>query len=518
MTGLTTVAQEALSEIRQKSKNKLYLRDPEAWYWDVLGGKWWSKQREIVHSVTNPEKAQTMTLVKSCNGVGKDLPLDTPLPTPTGWTTMGEVQPGDLLLDEQGNPTRVVTKSEVFHNPLYRVTFDDGAEVVASGTHEWDTIDFRTAKNNREKRGVTDWRDHWDLAQTRTTDEIRRTLSAKNGQQVARNHIIPTNRPLQLPEADLPVDPYVLGYWLGDGSSADTSVWVFQEQDHVVQEFASRGVELTPRLCDSNLFTFARQGFRDKFRDLGVWNNKHIPRSYLRASETQRRDLLRGIMDSDGFRQSKFGAGINLHNEKLSLGVAELIRTLGWRASFRTEPSRLNGREVGVRHRIYFTPDQDPFSKWNPKSFSPNQKGQTTIRTMRTIVSVEPTETVPTQCVSVDSPRNLFLATERFIPTHNTKLAADIATYYLATHDPFEINIIATAPVFSQITTGLFRYISENYSIAQAKGFTFPGRFVADPAIKIPRPGEGLDHSAIQGRRPADNNLISSFQGIHNRL
>lgn len=99
-----------------------------------------------------------------------------------------------------------------------------------------------------------------------------------------------------------------------------------------------------------------------------------------------------------------------------------------------------------------------------------------------------------------------------------TKLAADIGTYYLATQDPFETSIIATAPVFSQITTGLFRYISENYSVARKKGFNLPGRFVADPAIKVPRAEGGLDHTLMQGRRPADNNLISSFQGIHNRL
>lgn len=99
-----------------------------------------------------------------------------------------------------------------------------------------------------------------------------------------------------------------------------------------------------------------------------------------------------------------------------------------------------------------------------------------------------------------------------------TKLAADIATYYLATHDPYETNIIATAPVFSQITTGLFRYVSENYSEAAARELKLPGRFVADPAIKVPRPDGGLDHSVMQGRRPADNNLISSFQGIHNKL
>lgn len=517
-TGFTGVAEEVLTELRRKSKLALYRRDPEAWMADVLDGYWWSKQKEIAWSVVDPNKPQTMTIVKSCNGIGKDLPLDTPLPTPTGWTTMGEVRPGDLLLDEQGNPTRVITKSEVFHNPLYQITFDDGTQVVASGTHEWDTIDFRTAKNNRIRLAVSDWRDHWNLAKTRTTEEIRATLKARNGKQVANNHIIPTNRPLHLPEADLPVDPYILGYWLGDGSSADTNVWVFQDSAQVEREFSTRGVELTPRPSDPNCFTFARQGFRDKFRHLGVLNNKHIPPRYLRASETQRLELLRGIMDSDGFRQGKFGAGIDLHNEELSRGVSELVRTLGWKASFKASPSKLYGREVGTRFRIYFTPTQNPFSEWSHKSFSPNRRGQTTIRTMRTIVNVEPTNTVPTQCVSVDSPRNLFLATEKFIPTHNTRIAGDLATYYLATMDPMELSIITTAPVFKQIGLGLFRYINDNYNIALERKYKLPGRFTADPALKVPRIGGGIDKEVIQAKRPADQNLISSFQGIHDGL
>lgn len=99
-----------------------------------------------------------------------------------------------------------------------------------------------------------------------------------------------------------------------------------------------------------------------------------------------------------------------------------------------------------------------------------------------------------------------------------TRLAADLATWMVAVFDPLETSIITTAPIFKQIGTGLFRYINDNYNVALDNGFTLPGRFVADPALKLPRPNGGIDKDVIQAKRPADNNLISSFQGIHDGL
>lgn len=96
-----------------------------------------------------------------------------------------------------------------------------------------------------------------------------------------------------------------------------------------------------------------------------------------------------------------------------------------------------------------------------------------------------------------------------------TRLAADLATWMVSVFDPLETTIITTAPIFSQIRTGLFRYIADNYGVALENGFKLPGRFVADPALKVARTEGGLDKDVIQSRRPADNNLISSFQGIH---
>ena len=96
-----------------------------------------------------------------------------------------------------------------------------------------------------------------------------------------------------------------------------------------------------------------------------------------------------------------------------------------------------------------------------------------------------------------------------------TAIAGDLATWLIAVNDPMELSIIATAPIFSQIGTGLFRYITDNYNAAKSAGFLIPGRFVADPAIKVAREGGGNDKAVMQAKRPADNNLISSFQGIH---
>lgn len=99
-----------------------------------------------------------------------------------------------------------------------------------------------------------------------------------------------------------------------------------------------------------------------------------------------------------------------------------------------------------------------------------------------------------------------------------TRLAADLATWMVAVFDPMETSIITTAPIFKQIGTGLFRYINDNYNVALENGFQLPGRFVADPALKISRLGGGIDKDVIQAKRPADSNLISSFQGIHDGL
>jgi replicative DNA helicase len=79
-----------------------------------------------------------MVIVAARPAIGKALALDTWLPTPTGWTTMGDVGVGDELIGADGRPTRVLGATEVLTGrPCYRVEFSDGTAVVADALHEW---------------------------------------------------------------------------------------------------------------------------------------------------------------------------------------------------------------------------------------------------------------------------------------------------------------------------------------------------------------------------------------------
>ncbi|MBV9091756.1 MAG: replicative DNA helicase [Mycobacteriaceae bacterium] len=90
--------------------------------------------------VTNGLHPGQMIIIAARPGVGKALALDTPLPTPAGWTTMGDVGVGDLLIGPDGEPTRVVAATEVLlGRPCYEVAFSDGSRVVADAQHQWPT-------------------------------------------------------------------------------------------------------------------------------------------------------------------------------------------------------------------------------------------------------------------------------------------------------------------------------------------------------------------------------------------
>ena len=517
MSGLSRIAELALEEIRQKSRKKIYQRDAEAWMADVMGRRWWSRQAEIAVDVVGDGTGQTFTLVKSANGVGKALSLDTPLPTPTGWTTMGEVQPGDILLDETGEPTAVTFKSDVQYDDTYLVKFSDGAEIVASGPHQWNTLTQKVRGNISRRRHVLDWRDHWEESATLTTVDIADTLRPSN----ARNHAIPINRAIVGAGADLPVDPYILGAWLGDGASADASMTAGSHARFIVDEFAERGYELrhapTSGVSGDLRFTFTHQNFMQDIRPLNLKNNKHIPDAYLRASVAQRWELLRGLMDTDGFvKPGSSTCGIDFTNEALARGTVELVRSLGVRISITAADSYLGSEKFGIRYRMVFNPQRSPFSKSCYKSDQFKLVGaQESRKTVRTVVSVERIDTVATACVQVDSPRSLYLASEWMIPTHNTRLGADLMTWAVSVHDPLDTSVLATANVFTQISQNAFKYITDNYSEAAARGFFLPGRVVSDPAVRFDR-GPGLmPKDIIMGRRPADKNLISSFQGTH---
>lgn len=503
-TVLGFTKEDLAKRVEAMELEKRYATDPALWVEKKLGERCWSKQAEVLDSIVNNPTGKKKTMVLSANGIGKDLPLTTPLATPTGWTTMGEVQVGDYLLDEMGQPTKVVAKSEVFHNKLFKMTFSDGAEMVSSGTHLWNTLDFNTTGRLRRKPGFTDYRELWDYTETRETREIATTLTHRGN----RNHYIPINGALQLAERELPIDPYVLGAWLGDGSSQAPMITLGENKRHILERLHAAGYE-TKKLKNDLLYSFAGQGFLELIRENDLWKNKHIPAEYLRASEAQRLELLRGLMDTDGFNldgKSNTGVGIDLMNKQLAEGLVELVRTLGARCSINVGRTYLNGEDAGPRYRMVFNPVFEPFSPGSPKSKArPTGGAQQARRTVRTVVSVEPTPTVPTQCVTVDSPRNLYLAGPEMLVTHNSYIASRAVAWFVDTHDYNETTVVTTATNWNQVKNVVWKEIARAHKKGNLDGYI-------NKQAEWIMPGK-QDPIAF-GKKPRDDDE-TGFQGVH---
>src|SRR6476620_11716096 len=257
-------------------------------------------------------------------GGGKLLDVHTPVPTPAGWTAMGDLRAGDVVFSEAGTPA---TSTHAFAPEIpsvsYRLTFDDGSYIDAGGEHLW--VTFSAAELAALTRRDPAWREQRRAKRpsratglrskaftdsitarnkanapeslkpprgtVRTTTEIYQTLYTDKDRA---NHAVRVAGALVLPDADVPLDPYSLGAWLGDGSK---SGGVFTGIDpQIWQQFELAGFAVSHSTRTRH---FVR-GLAKYLKQLGVLGNKHVPDAYLRGSKAQRLALLQGLMDTDG--------------------------------------------------------------------------------------------------------------------------------------------------------------------------------------------------------------------------
>ncbi|WP_228066257.1 replicative DNA helicase [Rothia nasimurium] len=338
-------------------------------------------------------QAGQMIVIAARPAMGKALALDTPIPTPTGWTTMGDIRVGDTVLGADGHPTTVTNATDVMTGrPCFKVIFDDGTEIIADAEHQWltETCASRRARSSA-LAGSGGGRVRTSVgAQVRTTAEIRETVRCATADRRA-NHSIANTRPLQLPEADLLVAPYTLGIWLGDDSTV-----------------------LAPSA--------------ESLRTLGVLNNKHIPMQYLRASEAQRRALLAGLLDSDGTVTNAGCIQFTVTNRQLAYDTQELALSLGYRTGMATKKVKGNSEATSTAYKLTFSSSDSVFALSRKKQMYRDRDAcPTPKRSSRYIVAVEPVDSVPVRCIEVDNEQHLFLASRAFVPTHNSTFALDIA-------------------------------------------------------------------------------------------
>ena len=400
-------------------------------------GKWaekpfwlfpWQEQviRDIFGIVDENGKRQFRTaFVEIGKKNGKQLALDTPIPTPEGFTSMEELRVGDTVFDEKGRPCHVVAKSEVDDTEqAYKLTFKDGSSIVAGARHLWD------CEYIYSKRKAVEW----------TTEEIYNRTTAyrqrfKDRPETRRDSMIriPVCKPLQTEERELPLDPYTYGFWLGNGNATKPELTIrTTDVEDVVANIPYEIHNRYPQKCGGSEIVVYKEL---KAVLLGGFREKRIPAEYLRASEPQRWALLQGLMDSDGCVSALKGQSIYCTTLKgFALTVRELLWSLGIKNALKAVPSTRYGWPTGeVLYVIRFTTFNDqPTTGLIRKAVRQKTRVKDTRSNYHYLLDIEPIDhPVRMQCIQVDSPSHQYLAGTSMVPTHNSELAAAVALYLL---------------------------------------------------------------------------------------
>lgn len=334
-----------------------------------------------------------------------DLRLCDEVPTTSGFKRIQDIAPGDFVFGPDGVPRLVTGKSPVNRKPTYTVTTSDGASVVVSEDHLW-TVRFRCDVNGGYKTLST------------------KALCERQERVFGKNNVpkLPRLSPLQFPHRDLPIDPYVLGVWLGDGGSHGASVGCsYADMASMRSQVEACGYETThnPKFQQFNII-----GLHEQLRLNGFLKNKHIPDSYLCASVEQRLALLQGLIDTDGCVTKCGKVTFHNSNERLVDGVLTLIRSFGVKAKKTWRQTSYKGKPSQPSMRVSFK--LDGAARLPRKA----QWCKAVAGNFARTIKIEPTGLVEeTQCLQVANEDGLFVAGRGMIVTHNTK--SEFASYLL---------------------------------------------------------------------------------------
>lgn len=374
---------------------------------------------------------------------GRMLNLETELPTPDrGFIKLKDLKEGDKLFDDQGNICTCTKLHPICESPeSYKITFDDGTTIDACAEHLWLTYTKKDRnvnrinnskmkrRNLRRSEGIIHkpyLENNNDLKPNptiKTTKEILDTLMYGN----EYNHSIPVIPHAKYAEKELPIDPYILGLWLGDGTSnggiiTSADPEILEGYNHYLIK-SSAGV-YNPSLFSKDGYTAAVNyripGLTTSLQSLNLIKNKHIPDIYLNSSYEQRLSLLQGLMDTDGccYKDGRCEFSQIVDREKLVFQIKDLISSLGIKCRLIKKQSFRYEKQYKDKYLIIFSTNK-PVFRLKRKLEKLNLK-ETTKKTHRFIRSIEPIEPVRMRCITVDSPSHLYLVTRSYIPTHNT--------------------------------------------------------------------------------------------------
>ncbi|MGW0495121.1 PhoH family protein [Streptomyces sp. NPDC003007] len=448
-TGKTYLAMaKAVQALQSKQVNRIILTRPAVEAGERLGflpGTLYEKidpylrpLYDALHDMLDPDSipklmaSGTIEVAPLAYMRGRSQPIFTNVLTPDGWRPIGDLQVGDLVIGSNGEPTPVLGVFPQGNRDIYRVSAQDGSWTLCCGEHLW------TVRTRDDKRRDKPWR-------VLETQEMIGDLRAAH----ARRYELPLlTAPVQMPEREVPMDPYALGLLLGDGCLTGSTTPSFASEDRELAEAlesALPGIAVRHRggpnyvlnrvKSPGDVVTLENPVTR-ALRELDLLrtrsHTKLVPHDYLYNSAEVRLALLQGLLDSDGGPVTQQDRTCRIQYTTTSIllrdDVIALVQSLGGvaytrrRAAEGREPGLANGREVAHRHDAHIIDIRlpegiEPFrlARKRDKYHAAGGGG----RPMRFIDSIEPAGREETVCIQVAAEDSLYV-TQDYLLTHNT--------------------------------------------------------------------------------------------------
>lgn len=359
-------------------------------------------------------------LMHLVTGGGKAEWHETPIYTERGKIRFGDIKIGDKVYNEHGQLVTVTNVIPQGKLPAYKVTLRDKREVICNSEHLFTVIDYK------QKR------------RTLKTSEIADIVNGAHPNQSNRRLYLPLTRPVEFDEQTLPIPPYVLGVLIGDGSYTQPSITICNPDIHIINKVDEllSGMGYYLKRCHPKEITYrispiggGKNPFKPLLDKLGIQgqhsHEKCVPDVYLHGSVEQRLELIRGLIDTDGYVGEHGNITFTTTSRRLAEEMKFLIYSVGGMAYvsnkqkyYTHKGTKLPGKpsyDVYIRHK---TPS---ILVSLPKKLKRcDYVNQYSLTMKNQIMSVEKLdEDLEMSCITVDNPSHLYL-TNDFVVTHNS--------------------------------------------------------------------------------------------------
>lgn len=316
-----------------------------------------------------------------------------------------DIKVGDFLMGPDSAPREVLKTGKGF-GPLFKITpVKGGGGFTVNGDHQLHLVCTHDQGNRYKGQ--------------RVQISVNEYLSKSNDWKIY-HHLYRVG--VDFTAKHLPVDPYFLGLWLGDGSS--TNMQVYSVSEEIIDWLQSHADYLGGRLSvyDKNSacpgYAIVDTHYRSEMQEMNLFGNKHIPHKYLTSSRSQRLELLAGLIDTDGAKGGGSSCVFYNSNQQLCNQVQWLARSLGYYASVSKKRTTCNGERFDS-WQVYISMDSPAELPLRLEYKRPGPRtGQGSCLTSR--FTVEPVGDGEFFGFEVDED-HLYM-TDEFIVNHNTNI------------------------------------------------------------------------------------------------